>query len=129
MPYKLNISEDDVFGKAKFTNSKGNTECVEFVRQATGAPQTTLWKKGIAIFSATQSSINRGAVIATFSDSGKYPIDGNGKHAAIYMSHDALGIRVLDQWNKQGEVLERVIYFSKPSIPRSNAGKAFYVVE
>lgn len=129
MQYKLNISEDDVFGKAKFTNSKGNTECVEFVRQSTGAPQTILWKKGIAIFGATLSSINRGTVIATFSDTGKYPIDGNGKHAAIYLSHDSLGIRVLDQWNKQGEVLERVIYFSKPSIPRSNAGKAFYVVE
>jgi hypothetical protein len=129
MSYKLNISEEDVFGKSKFINSKGNTECVEFVRQATGAPQTVLWKKGAMVFGASLSSITRGTAIATFNDSGKYPIDGKGKHAAIYLSHDSLGIRVLDQWNKQGEVLERIIYFSSPSIPRSNAGKSFYVIE
>lgn len=80
-------------------------------------------------FEATLGTIKRGTVIATFDDNGKYPVDGNGKHAAIYLSHDLIDIRVLDQWNKQGEVLERVIYFNKPSIPRSNAGKAFFIVE
>ena len=105
MSYKLNIPEDDVFGKAKFKNSADHTECVEFVRQTTAAPQTASWKKGVAIFGSTLSSINRGTAIATFNDSGKYPTDGKGEHAAIYLSHDASGIRVLDQWNSQGEVL------------------------
>ena len=129
MSYKLNIPEDEVFGKAKFANALGHTECVEFVRQATGAPQTASWKKGVAVFGATLSSIPRGTAIATFNENGKYPTDGKGKHAAIYLSHDASGIRVLDQWNSQGEVLERVIHFSAPNVPRSNSGKSFYVIE
>ena len=129
MSYKLNISEENVFGESKFMNSLGHTECVEFVRQATGAPQTAAWKKGAAVFGSTLSAISRGTAIATFNDSGKYPTDGKGRHAAIYLNRDTLGIRVLDQWNSQGEVLERVIHFSAPSVPRSNSGKSFYVVE
>ena len=129
MPFKLKIAEKDVFGKGKFKNIGGNTECVVFVRQATGAPPTAAWKQGKPIAGAMHGTIERGTVIATFDDKGKYPIDGKGKHAAIYLSHDLIGIRVLDQWNKQGEVLERIIYFNKPSIPRSNSGKSFYVVE
>ena len=46
MAYKLKFSEQDVLGKGKFKNAKGRTECVEFVRQATDAPQTTLWNRG-----------------------------------------------------------------------------------
>lgn len=129
MPYRLTISEKDAFGKGKFKNAKGNTECVEFVRQAAGAPPTIAWKRGALIMGSAPGTISRGTVIATFDDKGRYPTDGQGKHAAIYLSHDLTGIRVLDQWNKQGEVLERIIYFNKPSIPRSNAGKTFYVVE
>ena len=129
MPYKLKISEKDAFGKGKFKNAKGNTECVEFVRQAAGAQPTIAWKQGTLIMGALPGTIRRGTVIATFDDKGRYPIDGQGKHAAIYLSHDLIGIRVLDQWNKQGEVLERIIYFNKPSISRSDAGKTFYVVE
>jgi hypothetical protein len=45
MSYKLRIPEKDVFGKAKYVSPQGKTGCAEFVRQATGAPQTTIWKK------------------------------------------------------------------------------------
>jgi hypothetical protein len=40
MSYRLRIPEHDVFEKCKFVNSKGSAECVEFVRQSTGAPGT-----------------------------------------------------------------------------------------
>ncbi|WP_374327378.1 BPSL0067 family protein [Azonexus sp.] len=127
--YKLKLAEKDVFGKAKFVNAKGNTECVEFVRQATNAPQTVSWKKGVQVIEAKPGSIPRGTAIATFDKNGRYPTDSHGKHAAIYLSHDASGIRVLDQWNKQGEVLERVIRVNQPEYPRSNAAIHFYVIE
>ncbi|MCZ2136442.1 MAG: BPSL0067 family protein [Burkholderiales bacterium] len=129
MPYKLLIAENTVFGKAKFVNVNGHTECVEFVRQATSAPQTKRWRSGTHVIDATPGSIARGTAIATFDDNGYYPTDNRGKHAAIYLTHDASGILVLDQWNKQGEVLERKIHHRPPDYPRINAAKHYYVIE
>lgn len=126
----MKVSETDVFGKAKYVNAKGNTECVEFVQQVTGAPQTTTWTKGKKVSEAKMGDITRGTAIATFDSKGKYPSDGLGKHAAIYLSHDAQKIVVLDQWNNQGEVKERPIRFNRPKgTSRSNDGDLFYVIE
>jgi hypothetical protein len=117
-------------GPRKWVNSKGNTECVEFVRQATGAPATMNWKPGQQVKTAVAGSIASFTAIATFDDKGNYPTDGLGRHAALYLSHDAAGIRVLDQWNAQGEVRERTIYFNRPEgTRRSNNGDTFYVIE
>ena len=129
MPYKLNRAETKVLGKKVFINAIGNTECVEFVRQATSAPHTTLWKAGTHVIDAKVGSIPRGTAIATFDKNGKYPADDLGKHAAIYLSHDAAGIRVLDQWNEQGEVLMRTIHVNRPDIPRNNSAKQYFVLE
>jgi hypothetical protein len=124
------IAEANVFGKGKFKNAHGNTECVEFVRQATGAPQTGMWKRGLKVAGAKVGSIPRGTAIATFDDKGNYPNDGLGQHAAIYLRHDKGAIWVLDQWNDQGEVKERSIWFNRPKgTKRSNDGHTFYVIE
>ena len=128
MPYFIKVKESDVAGPKKYTNERGNTECVEFVRQVTLAPGTTLWKQGASIKTAAIGTISRGTAIATFDDNGKYPVDGKGKHAAIYLSHTQAGVQVLDQWNGQGEVLPRQIRFNNPG-KRSNNGDTFYVVE
>lgn len=129
MKYKLKYPENQVFGKSKFVNSKGNTECVEFVRQAASAPHTTTWKPGIRVIDAAPGSIPRGTAIATFDQQEKYPTDGLGRHAAIYLWHDATGIRVLDQWNQQGEVRERMIYLHRPDYPRVNCATHYFVIE
>lgn len=130
MPYRLRIAENDVFGKGKFKNSKGNTECAEFVRQATGAAPTTTWKCGQKVADALVGSIPRGTAIATFDDKGEYPTDGLGQHAAIYLKHDKSAIWVLDQWNAQGEVKERAIWFARPKgRRRSNDANTFYIIE
>ena len=130
MPYKLSIAEKDALGKGKFKNAKGNTECVEFVRQATGAPVTTAWKNGKKISDANLGEIQRGTAIATFDANGNYPTDGKGKHAAIYLSHDKNRIVVLDQWDSQGEVKERSIWFNRPAgTKRSNDANTFYVIK
>lgn len=130
MSYKLKVAEKDVFGKGKYVSPLGKTECVEFVRQATGAPKTTIWKKGKRVAEAKLFEIWRGTAIATFDSNGKYPTDALGKHAAIYLEHDTHRILVLDQWNDQGEVKQRPIWFNRPTgTKRNNDATSFYVIE
>lgn len=130
MPYSLKVSEADVLGKGKFKNGEGHTECVEFVRQATGAPATSTWKCGCRVLEAKIGTLRRGTAIATFDDKGKYPTDNLGRHAAVYLSHTKECIRVLDQWNDQGEVKPRSIWFNKPrGTRRSNDASTFHVIE
>lgn len=130
MSYKLKVSEKDVFGKSKYVSPQGKTECVEFVRQSTGAPQTSMWKRGKKVSDAKFGEITRGTAIATFDANGKYPTDALGKHAAIYIEHNAQRILVLDQWNDQGEAMQRPIWFNRPKgTRRSNDADAFYVIE
>lgn len=129
MPYTMKIDEADVFGKGRFVNANDKTECVEFIRQTTGAPQTKLWRQGQKI-STSKMTIPRGTAIATFDETGKYPTDTRGMHAAIYIEHNAQRIIVLDQWKDQGEVKTRPIYFSRPkTTKRSNNADTFYVIE
>lgn len=130
MPYLMKSHEGDVLGKKKYINAAGETQCVEFVRKAAGAPPTSHWKPGTKITSAGPGSIARGTAIATFVG-GKYPTDQLGKHAAIYLSHDNHGIQVLDQWNGEPyEVAPRTIRFNEPpGTKRSNEGNWFYVIE
>ena len=46
MSYQLNSAITDLEKPGKFVNADGRTECVEFVRQACGAPRTGAWQKG-----------------------------------------------------------------------------------
>lgn len=130
MSYRLQVSEKDVFGKSKYVNRQGKTECVEFIRQASRAPHTSGWTQGMKVSDAKPGEILRGTVIATFDLNGRYPVDGLGKHAAIYLEHNADRILVLDQWNDQGAVKQRPIHFKRPTATRrSNDADAFFVVE
>ncbi len=130
MSYRLKIAEQDVFGPGKFKNASGKTECVEFIRQATGAPTTIGWRPGVRVADATPGQILRGTAIATFDDNRKYPTDGLGKHAAIYLSQNQASIQVLDQWDDQGEVKSRPIRFNRPKgTKRSNDANTFFVIE
>lgn len=130
MSYKLNVPEGDVLGKLKYVSPEGNTECAEFVRQATGAPSTKVWIRGLKVSYAKSGQIERGTAIATFDSIGKYPTDGLGKHAAIYLEHSNEHIVVLDQWNDQGEVKQRKIRFNRPKgTKRSNDADTFYVID
>jgi hypothetical protein len=130
MSYRLTVEESDVFGKGKFANAKGHTECVEFIQQATGAPATRSWRAGLRVADCRFGQILRGTAIATFDEGGRYPVDDLGRHAAIYLAHDIHAIHVMDQWNAQGEVKMRPIWFKRSRFTRrSNDGDTFYVVE
>ncbi|MDB5823447.1 MAG: hypothetical protein JWR21_2151 [Herminiimonas sp.] len=129
MAYTLQKPETDVLEEKQFVNAAGNAECVEFVRQVTVAPHTTLWSMGAYVLDAPLGSIPRGTAIATFDSKGKYPDDGKGRHAAIYLSHTASSICVLDQWKSQGRVRARTIRSKTVNHPRSDCAQCFYVIE
>ncbi len=111
-----------------YPNAQGNTECVDFIQQTLSAPPTGLWREGKKV---TQGdlTITPGTAIATFVN-GKYPQTGTtGKHAAIYLGQNSLGIQVLDQWRAQGKVEPRTIKWKPTSPGASNDGNAFSVIE
>lgn len=129
MPYLLKVPEDQTLSPGQYVNAAGHAECVEFVRQAAGAPATAGWRPGAHVMSAALGTIARGTAIATFDEQGRYPTDAQGKHAAIYLSHGPDGIVVLDQWRRQGRVLRRVIRPRATVLTRSNAAGEFWVIE
>jgi hypothetical protein len=100
-------------------------QCVSYVKQVTpGLPQTLIWTQGEQV-KATTAPILAGTVIATFNNAGKY-----FGHAAIYVSHDAKGISVYDQYmttpGPKG-VGPRLLRWGASGI--ANNGDNFYVVE
>jgi len=130
MPFPMLISEAQAYGPGKFKDRHGQTDAVAFVRQVTRAPSPGIWRPGRQIMTAAQGTIRRGLAIATFDENGRYSFDKLGCHAAIYLSHDACLIWVLDQWPAQGEVKRRRIFFNvEPDTHRGADGKKYYVIE
>jgi hypothetical protein len=105
----------------------GSGQCVAFVQECANAPLTSLWKKGGKV--RGNLTVKRGTAIATFDKDGKYPNRGTGNHAAIYVSQDASGIWVYDQWLAQGAVKKRLIRFKNGLGSVSNDGDAYSVIE
>lgn len=99
-------------------------QCVAFVKEASGAPQTSLWKEGEQVRGA---NIPTGTAIATFID-GVYPSHAHGNHASIYVSQNDEGLVVWDQWVGQ-PVHKRTIHFKGGVGSPSNDGDAFSVIE
>lgn len=109
----------------------GTKQCVALIKQYAKAPPTAMWKEGKAV--KGNSFLTKGAAIATFVD-GKYPNHGSGNHAAFYVSQDAIGIWVVDQWSTSKTIQYRRLAFKGKSkdggfISPSNNGDAFSVIE
>lgn len=90
MPY-IYSKVDDPQNTAKV----GSKECVALVQYYAKAPTTSQWKPGTTVMGT--NNIAKGTAIATFVG-GKYPNLAHGNHAALYISQDAGGISVMDQW-------------------------------
>jgi hypothetical protein len=104
--------------------SVGNGHCVQYVKAATGAPPSSEWSEGQRV---RGMNLPAGTAIATFQE-GKYQNRVNGdSHAAIYLSQDANGITVIDQW-KGHTVSPRYIPFKGGSTHPVNDGDMFSVV-
>ena len=70
--------------------SIGNGQCVAFVRAASRAPHTSVWKQGNLVKAA--NTIFPGTAIATFDPDGKYGNREDGtSHAAIFIRKLATG--------------------------------------
>ena len=109
------------------TKTVGTGQCVPFVQAASGAPVSTMWKKGAAV--KGNLTLKSGTAIAIFSAAGKYESKTDGtSHAAIYRSQSATGIVVMDQWIGQ-PVHERPIRFNNPSGKIVNQGESYHVVD
>ncbi|NML18433.1 BPSL0067 family protein [Azohydromonas caseinilytica] len=99
-------------------------QCVSYVKKVCPSlPVTGSWKKGAAV--KDNKAIVPGTVIATFNAAGKY--EG---HAAIYVSQNASGINVYDQYvtpPTPKAVGPRLLRWGAHG--NSNNGNNFYVVE
>ena len=100
-------------------------ECVSLVKKmCPGMPATRDWKRGKLV--KGDMGVAKGTAIATFKADGKYK-SGDG-HAAIYISQDATGLLVWDQYNhpKKGVGQRQLKFGGKGD---SNDGDKFYVIE
>jgi hypothetical protein len=105
----------------------GTGQCVAFVQAAAHAPNTGAWTAGPRVLDTTPGTIAKGTIIATMVD-GHYPNHAHGNHAAVYISHDAEGIQVWDQWTGQ-PVHRRTIRDRGNHGSASDDASRFYVVE
>ena len=103
----------------------GDGHCVALIKACSGAPATTQWRGGQAVYSSPAGSIAPGTVIATFLN-GRYP-NKTGWHAAIYINHDERGIWVWDQWLGK-PVHKRLIRYRTDRADAGNTAQAYRVV-
>ncbi|SFD74864.1 BPSL0067 family protein [Paracidovorax konjaci] len=74
----------------------GSKHCVALLQHYAHLPHTSSWKPGETVFG--NANIKKGTAIATFNKAGKYGNLPTGNHAAFFVSQDAGGIRIMDQW-------------------------------
>ncbi|KQO26855.1 hypothetical protein ASF11_04070 [Acidovorax sp. Leaf76] len=126
MPYVYEDPESLAGGKLV-----GTHQCVALVKHYARAPATSLWREGATV--KGNLLLTKGTVIATFVN-GKYPNKPTGNHAAFYVSQDASGITVVDQWTGSGKIRKRVLPFlgkdkTGKFVDPSGNGDAFSVVD
>ena len=120
---------DDLDG----TEKVGSRQCVALIQIKASAPPTSARRQGAAV--RGQTLLAKGTAIATFVD-GRYPNRRHGNHAALYISQDATGILVMDQWTsnqrKPKISKHRLRFLGKDRhgnyIDPSNNGDAFSVI-
>ena len=105
----------------------GSGQCVDFVREVTGLPPTSWWRRGDPVQGA---DLVPGTAIATFNARGRYPNTmGGDSHAAILLAcHDDGSITVMDQWMLH-HVSERVIRNRQGRGDAVNDASRFYCIE
>jgi hypothetical protein len=107
----------------------GDKQCVTLVKSAIlGMPHASQWKQGEKV--KGNLDIKKGTAIATFFN-GVYPSHRHGNHAALYISQDALGIWVIDQFKSPDDQFQKInrrrLKFGNPKT--SSNGDLFSVIE
>jgi len=125
--YTSRLGLQELDGSTSYANEKGNFECVALVQKTADAPHTSTWMPGKRVMDCAPGEIALGTVIATFDETGKYPL--TQRHAAIYESHDAAGINVVDQWNSQAMAKRRKIRLKNNPARDINDAKWYYIMQ
>ncbi len=131
MAYRTTVNLSKLEGDTSYTSgSSGTHQCVALVQKITSAPNTAMWKAGEKVL-GSKKPILQGTVIATFQKNkdGKYQYPAADRHAAIYVSHNELGITVYDQWAAQGMVKKRTIREKAGDNMDVNDASYYYVVD
>ena len=118
---------DSLEGKPKVFGG----QCAGLVQFYTKVGLAARWREGIQV-RGNADKIKKGTAVATFVD-GKYPNKPHGNHAALYVSQDAQGIWVMDQWTSKATIGKRLMRFKGRSkdgsfVDPSNNGDALSVI-
>ena len=105
----------------------GNGHCVAFVRESSGAPHTSEWRRGPQV-RFLPGKDQRGLAIATFDTDRRYGNHTDGRsHTAILVVRLDDGLLVWDQWLGQ-PVHQRTIRFRGGQGDAANDGDAYHVI-
>lgn len=126
MPYVYSEAED-----LEDMPTAGTKQCVALIKQYAKTPPSSAWQEGAVV--KGNLLLKKGSAIATFIN-GKYQNHGSGNHAAFYVSQNAAGILLVDQWSTSKTIRKRRLPFLGKDkdgnfISPSNNGDAFSVVE
>lgn len=105
--------------------------CAGIVQWYTKAGLAKFWREGIAV-RGNSVKIVKGTAVATFVD-GKYPNKPYDNHAALYISQNAEGVYVMDQWKSKPRIGKRLMRFKGKKVDGtfvdpSNNGDALSVI-
>ena len=104
----------------------GDGHCVAFVREASGAPHTSQWRRGPLVRGLADAPA--GLAIATFGPDERYGNHTDGRsHAAILIARHSDGLLVWDQWVGH-PVQQRVIRYRAGQGAAANDGDAYHVI-
>lgn len=129
MPYIYSKADD-----LENTDKVGSKQCVALLQYYAKLPQTAMWKEGKTVFGTM--TLAKGTAIATFVD-GRYKSLPTANHAAFYISQDAGGVWIMDQWSNdktKPKVSKRYIrkkgkFQNGQYVDPSNNAEAFAVIE
>ena len=129
MPYIYSKADD-----LENTDKVGSKQCVALLQYYAKLPQTAMWKEGKTVVGTM--TLAKGTAIATFVD-GRYKSLPTANHAAFYISQDAGGVWIMDQWSNdktKPKVSKRYIrkkgkFQNGQYVDPSNNAEAFAVIE
>lgn len=131
MPFVIDVDKVQLNVDNAYVNPWG-TQCLALVQQAplfmgTAVPLMKDMRRGAKVKDLATSQIKKGTAIATFDEDGKYP--STDRHGAIYISHDANGITVIDQWIGKPYASQRTLKYLGSEKRRVDDGDYYWIIE